>query len=87
MLRALANHVETLDGLEKLTAEAQPQTLAPCWIPVIDIPTSLSLGGREGGREYLPFAGGTDTRSDYTASLSPPSMGADLVILDPALSI
>lgn len=77
----MANDVSVLDDLNKLTAEAKATDLNPPSIPVINIPTSLS------GGEYSPFAGATDTRSDHKRSFSHPEMGADLIILDPALSI
>jgi len=50
-------------------------------IPVINIPTSLS------GGEYSPFAGATDKRTNHKAGFAHPEMGADLIILDPALSV
>jgi alcohol dehydrogenase class IV len=55
--------------------------LNPPSIPVINIPTSLS------GGEYSPFAGATDKRTDHKRSFAHPDMGADLVILDPALTV
>jgi alcohol dehydrogenase class IV len=73
--------VSTLDGLSKLTAEAKTKGLKPPKLPVINIPTSLS------GGEYSIFAGATDTRNNHKAAFSHPDMGADLIILDPALSI
>lgn len=78
---ALANDVSTLDDLSKLAADAKPKDPKPCKVPVINIPTSLS------GGEYSPFAGGTDTRDHHKAMFGHPSMGAELVILDPALSV
>ncbi|TVY86168.1 U3 small nucleolar RNA-associated protein, partial [Lachnellula willkommii] len=57
-----------------------PQSKPP-QIPVINIPTSLS------GGEYSPLAGATDTRTKHKAGFYHPSMGADLIILDPALSV
>ncbi|KAI9048613.1 hypothetical protein LZ554_007445 [Drepanopeziza brunnea f. sp. 'monogermtubi'] len=79
---ALANDVSTLGDLEKLTAEAvDPQKAVPCRVPVINVPTSLS------GGEYSSFAGATDMRNGHKTLFAHPSMGADLVILDPALSI
>jgi alcohol dehydrogenase class IV len=50
-------------------------------VPIINIPTSLS------GGEYSPFAGATDTRTHHKRGFSHPSLGADLIILDPALSV
>lgn len=69
-----------LDDLEKLTAEAKTKDLKSPSVPVINIPTSLS------GGEYSPFAGATDKRTDHKRSFAHPDMGADLIILDPALS-
>ncbi|RDL37891.1 Dehydroquinate synthase-like protein [Venustampulla echinocandica] len=77
---ALANDISTLDGLYKLTADAKTQNLKPITMPVINIPTSLS------GGEYSAFAGATNTRNHHKASFSHPTMGADIIILDPALS-
>lgn len=73
--------MDVLDDLEKLTAEAKTKDLKPPAIPVINIPTSLS------GGEYSPFAGATDKRTDHKRSFAHPDMGADLIILDPALSV
>ncbi|KAE8445288.1 hypothetical protein EG329_013526 [Mollisiaceae sp. DMI_Dod_QoI] len=78
---ALANNVSSLDDLAKLTPEAKTKGLKPPQLPVINIPTSLS------GGEYSTIAGGTDTRNNHKAMFSHPDIGADLVILDPALSI
>ena len=64
-----------------MTAEAKTEHLNPPSIPVINIPTSLS------GGEYSPFAGATDTRTHHKRSFAHPDMGADLIILDPALSV
>ncbi|TVY31448.1 Dehydrogenase [Lachnellula subtilissima] len=78
---ALANNVSTIDDLAKLAVEAKTPDLKPPQIPVINIPTSLS------GGEYSPGAGATDTRTNHKAGFYHPSMGADLIILDPALSV
>jgi alcohol dehydrogenase class IV len=80
--QALANKVSTLDGLSRLSGDGEkPKNIKGPQIPVINIPTSLS------GGEYSPFAGATDTRTEHKAMFGHPSMGADLIILDPALSI
>lgn len=81
LYQALANDVKTLDDLSNLTSDAQSSDPKPCQIPIINIPTSLS------GGEYSAFAGATDTRHDHKASFAHPSMGAALIILDPALSV
>lgn len=78
---ALANKAFTLDELAKLAADVKTPNLLPCEIPVINIPTSLS------GGEYSPFGGATDMRTHRKSSFAHASMGADLVILDPALSV
>ncbi|KAF4612823.1 hypothetical protein G7Y89_g15550 [Cudoniella acicularis] len=78
---ALANDVFTVDDLEGITTEAKREDLKSCKIPVINIPTSLS------GGEYSPFAGATDLRNNHKAQFRHPSMGADIIILDPALSV
>lgn len=62
-------------------SEADSSAMQPCSIPLINIPTSLS------GGEYSSFAGGTDTRTNHKMMFKHPSMGADLIILDPNLSI
>jgi alcohol dehydrogenase class IV len=64
-----------------LAADVKTPNLLPCEIPVINIPTSLS------GGEYSPFGGATDMRTHRKSSFAHPSMGADLIILDPALSV
>jgi len=61
--------------------EAKTSNLKPCQVPIINVPTSLS------GGEYSPFAGATDKRTNHKAGFAHPSMGADLIILDPALSV
>lgn len=48
---------------------------------MINIPTSLS------GGEYSPFAGATDKRTNHKVAFAHPAMGADLIVLDPALSV
>ncbi|CAG8975422.1 hypothetical protein HYALB_00010369 [Hymenoscyphus albidus] len=78
---ALANNVSTTDDLAKLPGAAKTPNLNPPTLPIINIPTSLS------GGEYSPFAGATDLRTHHKASFSHPQMGADLIILDPRLSI
>ncbi|CZR60388.1 related to aldehyde-alcohol dehydrogenase [Phialocephala subalpina] len=78
---ALANNVSSLDDLAKLTPEAKTKGLKAPQLPVINIPTSLS------GGEYSTIAGGTDTRSNHKALFTHSDMGADLIILDPSLSI
>jgi alcohol dehydrogenase class IV len=80
-LQALANKAFTPDELAKLAADVKKSNLLPCELPVINIPTSLS------GGEYSPFAGATDMRTHQKSSFAHPSMGADLIILDPALSV
>jgi alcohol dehydrogenase class IV len=79
--QALANEVRTLDDLSKLATLAKPKDPRPCKLPVINIPTSLS------GGEYSSFAGATDMKNHHKVQFSHPSMGADLIILDPALSV
>ena len=61
--------------------ESKPQTPNPCLLPVIKTPTTLS------GGEYSDLAGGSDTRTHHKVLFTHPSMLAQLVILDPALSI
>ncbi|KUJ15645.1 iron-containing alcohol dehydrogenase-like protein [Mollisia scopiformis] len=78
---ALANNVSSLDDLARLASEAKTEGLKPPQLPVINIPTSLS------GGEYSIIAGGTDTRNNHKVLFTHPDIGADIVILDPALSI
>ncbi|KAG4425215.1 hypothetical protein IFR04_001582 [Cadophora malorum] len=77
---ALANNVSTLSEFSRLTAESKPQNPKSCLLPVINIPTTLS------GEEYSDLAGCTDTRTHHKVFFTHPSMLAQLVILDPALS-
>ena len=79
--KALANKAFTLDDLAKLAADVKTPNLQACQIPIINIPTSLS------GGEYTPNGGATDLRTQRKVSFAHPSMGASLIILDPALSI
>ena len=79
--KALANDVSKIDDLEKLSGEAKTKDLKPPSISVINIPTSLS------GGEYSLYAGATDKRTNLKRSFAHPDMGADLIILDPALSV
>ena len=79
--QALANKAFTVDDLAKLGADVKTPNLLPCQIPIINIPTSLS------GGEYSPNGGATDMRTHRKSSFAHPSMGAELVILDPALSV
>jgi alcohol dehydrogenase class IV len=58
-----------------------PRNLNACKIPIINIPTSLA------GGEYTCGAGATNLATLHKGGFYHPSMGADLVILDPALSI
>ncbi|KAK0732909.1 alcohol dehydrogenase [Lasiosphaeria miniovina] len=80
---AAANSAFTLEALDELHARAQPDpaALKGCSIPTINIPTSLS------GGEYNPSGGATDFRSHRKTSFQHPTMGAQLVILDPALTV
>ncbi|KAI9691615.1 MAG: hypothetical protein M1822_007686 [Bathelium mastoideum] len=78
---AVANVAYTLDGLAALAVDAKPQNVKPCTIPIINIPTSLS------GGEYSVNAGATDLRTHRKHSFNQPSMGCELIILDPELSV
>ncbi|KAG9234365.1 alcohol dehydrogenase [Amylocarpus encephaloides] len=78
---ALANNVSTTEDLGKLPVDVKTPGVKAPKIPIINIPTSLS------GGEYSPFAGATDTRNNHKAGFAHPEMGADLIILDPTLSI
>ncbi|KAM7192720.1 alcohol dehydrogenase [Rhypophila sp. PSN 637] len=80
---AVANGAFTLEQLDKLHIRSRPDpgSLKPCTIPTINIPTSLS------GGEYNPAGGATDLRNNRKTSFKHPSIGAQLVILDPALTV
>ncbi|KAK3683004.1 alcohol dehydrogenase [Podospora appendiculata] len=81
---AVANSAFTLDALDKLHIGANPKqraTLQACTIPTINIPTSLS------GGEYNTSGGATDARNHRKSAFRHPSSGAQLVILDPALTV
>ncbi|KAM7205435.1 Iron-containing alcohol dehydrogenase domain containing protein [Naviculisporaceae sp. PSN 640] len=80
---AVANGAFTLDDLDKLHIRSKPDSdsLKACTIPIIDIPTWLS------GGEYNPAGGATDVRNSRKTSFKHPTMGAQLVILDPALTV
>lgn len=75
----MANDVSTLDGLAALAEGGKD--LKPCSVHIINIPTSLS------GGEYNKFSGATDTRNNHKVGFTHPSMGTDVIILSPALSI
>ncbi|KAK5654735.1 hypothetical protein OQA88_7060 [Cercophora sp. LCS_1] len=78
---AVANSVDTLEGLEQLRASiATGQAPKPATIHTINIPTTLSAG------EYNIQAGATDLRNHRKGSFKHPSVVADLVVLDPALT-
>ncbi|KAK3991431.1 Dehydroquinate synthase-like protein [Cladorrhinum sp. PSN332] len=79
---AAANDAFGLDALDKIhIRNADPSTLKPCTIPTINIPTSLS------GGEYNPPGGATDLRNSRKTSFRHPTIGTQLVILDPALTV
>ena len=80
---AAANGAFTLDALDKLHigSKPDPSQLKACTIPTINIPTSLS------GGEYNPHGGATDWRNHRKTSFQHSSLGAKLVILDPALTV
>ncbi|ETS76901.1 hypothetical protein PFICI_10775 [Pestalotiopsis fici W106-1] len=82
---AFANSAFTLEDMAKLHIGADPkpdlESLQACRLPIINIPTSLS------GGEYTPRGGATDFRTHQKASFQHPSIGASLVILDPAITV
>lgn len=81
----MANSAFTLDDLAKLHVNAvpkpDPSSLNGCSVPIINIPTSLS------GGEYTFPGGATDFRTHKKESFQHPTMGASLVILDPAITV
>lgn len=89
---AAANGVSSTDDLEVLNEKAgkvdpikQPDEDAPgvrlASIPVINVPTTLS------GGEFTHVSGATDLRNNHKAIFPHTSQLADIVVLDPALSI
>ncbi|KAK4174678.1 Dehydroquinate synthase-like protein [Triangularia setosa] len=79
---AAANKAFTLDALDKLHIRSDGKTeKKPVGTPTINIPTSLS------GGEYNVSGGATDLRSGIKSSFKHHSIGAQLVILDPALTV
>ncbi|KAK4205552.1 Dehydroquinate synthase-like protein [Triangularia verruculosa] len=79
---AAANKAFSLDALDKLHIRSVDETEKKAVaIPTINIPTSLS------GGEYNGSGGATDLRSGIKYSFKHPSIGAQLVILDPALTV
>ncbi|KAK0615161.1 iron-containing alcohol dehydrogenase-like protein [Bombardia bombarda] len=80
---AAANGAFTTESLEELYARMTKDaaSLKGCTIRTINIPTSLS------GGEYAPFGGATDWRNHRKTAFRHPTMGADLVILDAALTV
>lgn len=86
----LANNVSDLSGVDALWAKCKadlrnmhnsPPDVEPATIPVINVPTTLS------GGEYTPAAAGTDMKTFEKRNLLHASMTADLVVLDPALTV
>lgn len=78
---AAANGAFDEDALSRLHAGAEPaqESVEANRVPIVCIPTSLS------GGEYTPFGGATDFRTHRKCSFQHPSIGPDLVILDPEL--
>lgn len=79
--QAVANNATTHEGLTNISTLSQNDSLQPCKIPIINIPTSLS------GGEYSSFAGATDTRTGHKVGFRHSTLGAQLIILDPALTL
>lgn len=75
----------TIDDLAKLHISASPKPdpaqIKGCTLPIINVPTSLS------GGEYTFRGGATDFRTHHKRSFQHPSMGASLVVLDPAITV
>ncbi|KAK3395102.1 hypothetical protein B0H63DRAFT_499275 [Podospora didyma] len=80
---AVANEAFTLDALDGLHTAASPlpKDVKACTISIINIPTSLS------GGEYMAPGAATDLRSNRKLGFRHPSMGSQLVILDPVLTV
>ncbi|KAK0744762.1 putative Fe-containing alcohol dehydrogenase [Apiosordaria backusii] len=81
---AAANKAFTLGALDRLHirwGDDGKTEKKPVTIPTINIPTSLS------GGEYNSPGGATDLRNGIKSSFQHPSIGAQLVILDPALTV
>jgi alcohol dehydrogenase class IV len=83
------NHITTMEGVNALyekckistTKQDVPTDVKPATIPVINVPTTLS------GGEFTHAGGATDLKSGHKMVLMHPSMYADLVVFDPALSL
>ncbi|KAK9774526.1 putative Alcohol dehydrogenase iron-type/glycerol dehydrogenase GldA domain-containing protein [Seiridium cardinale] len=82
---AVANEAFTTEDLARLHISASPKpdpsTIKGCELPIINIPTSLS------GGEYTFSGGATDFRTHQKRSFQHPTIGASLIILDPAITI
>ncbi|EWG36197.1 hypothetical protein FVEG_00319 [Fusarium verticillioides 7600] len=84
-----ANNVTTLEQADSLLSHCEPgkpkpsdETVQPASIPVINVPTTLS------GAEFTRAAGATNTQSDHKKRIIiHQSMYADIVVLDPELSL
>jgi maleylacetate reductase len=74
----LSNGVEDIQGMDRLRAPAAVE--AP-GLPYFCIPTTLSAG------EYTPYAGSTDERRPLKEAYFHPRLAAEMVILDPAMSL
>jgi alcohol dehydrogenase class IV len=78
-----------MDGVDALyekckistTKQVVPEDVKPATIPVINVPTTLS------GGEFTNAGGATDLKSGHKKVLLHPSMSADIVVFDPALSL
>ncbi|KAF5269054.1 hypothetical protein FOXYS1_49 [Fusarium oxysporum] len=83
----VANHVTALEQADSLLSRCEPgrpsdETVQPASIPVINVPTTLS------GAEFTRAAGATNTQSDHKKRIIiHQSMYADIVVLDPELSL
>lgn len=84
-----ANGITDVEGINKIKEKCKvwaphpsEEEIKPATIPCINVPTTLS------GGEYTKLGGATDTEGDgHKVVLQHESMLADLVILDPALTV
>lgn len=78
----IPNDVFTMPDVQQLFANIRAdEPVKPATIPVINVPTTLS------GSEFTPAGGATDLNTGHKLVTIHPSMYADVVVLDPRLSI
>jgi alcohol dehydrogenase class IV len=84
----MSNDITSMEQVDKLyeilkvgsLKKEEAKNVKPATIPVINVPTTLS------GGEFTHAGGATDIKSGHKKILLHPSMFADIVVFDPALS-